>query len=70
MIDALIQGNWKLVKDKPNRPFELFDLQNDSKETTDLMATDPGKFNVLVRSLAKHIQIGGQTPWQKEGSNP
>ena len=70
VIEALIQGDWKIVKDKTYRPFELFNLQTDPQESTDLMAKDKAKFNLLVRSLEKHILVGGQTPWQKEGITP
>jgi len=70
VIEALIQGDWKIVKDQPYLPFELYDLQHDPKESIDLRATDKDKFNVLIRSLERHVLIGGQTPWQKEGANP
>jgi arylsulfatase A len=70
VIEALIQGDWKLVKDNPSLPFELFDLKSDPQESDDLKTRNKGKFAALSASLRKHVLIGGETPWQKEVIQP
>jgi arylsulfatase A-like enzyme len=38
---ALRSGNWKLVRNAPDKPFELYDLDADAAETRDLAAEKP-----------------------------
>ena len=64
-IDALIKGPWKLLQNSPYGPFELYNLEADPKETTDLSKKNGGKFNELSADLRHSIQVGGAVPWQK-----
>jgi len=42
----------------------LYDLAADPRETTDLARKEVAKFRDLAAALMKHIQRGGQVPWQ------
>jgi arylsulfatase A-like enzyme len=64
-IDAVIQGSWKLLQNSPYGPFELYNLANDPKETTDLSQKNRGMYNELSAALRKQIQREGAVPWQK-----
>jgi len=61
---ALLHGRYKLVHDLPTKQFELFDLEADPNENTDLAKKMPKKLRELTRHLQLHVQQGGQVPWQ------
>ena len=63
-IEAFRRGDWKLIQDSPFAPLELYDLKSDPRETTDLAAKERDIFTQLSAGLRKHVQRGGQTPWQ------
>lgn len=65
-IYALRKGKWKLVKNTPYSPLELYDLESDPKEEKELRDQFPEVFRSLQKELMIHIQEGGQSPWQKE----
>lgn len=53
---ALRQGRWKLVRTASNRPSELYNLEVDIGETTDLAASHPGRvkeLEALVRAATE-----------------
>jgi arylsulfatase A-like enzyme len=62
---AMKRGKWKLVKNSPMSPWELFDLQKDPLETTDLTERQGPVFRDLAAAMRGHIQRGGSIPWQK-----
>jgi arylsulfatase A-like enzyme len=62
---ALIRGKWKLMQNDPFSPLELFDLQADPQEKTNLITEQRKIANSMKKSLAAHIQAGGSTPWQR-----
>jgi arylsulfatase A-like enzyme len=63
-IRALRRGNWKLVQNRPDQSWELYNLERDPLEQTDLAKTNVKVFRELCAAMRKQIQIGGQTPWQ------
>ena len=66
---AVRTGRWKLVSEGPEGPWELYDLETDRTETTDLASRHPGKVLRLkqlwtrrmkeFRSLALENLAGG-----------
>jgi arylsulfatase A-like enzyme len=64
-IYALRKGKWKLVKNSPFTPMELFDIENDSQEKNNVAGKNREVYNALNQLLMKHIQEGGSIPWQK-----
>jgi arylsulfatase A-like enzyme len=67
-IYALRLGDWKLVKNKPFQPLELFNLKEDPLETKDVINENPKIYQQLNNWLMAHIQEGGRVPWQKPDS--
>jgi arylsulfatase A-like enzyme len=61
---AIRRGEWKLLRDSPFSPLELYNLQTDPLEQTDLAKVNPNKFRELSSSLRNQIQRGGTVPWQ------
>jgi arylsulfatase A-like enzyme len=64
-IEAFRRGDWKLLQDSPFAPLELYDLESDSQEATNLATRNRKMFNELAGALRRQIQRGGATPWQK-----
>ena len=62
---AVRLGDWKLLQPNPFSPYELYNLKEDSKETTDLAKQEKGKANELTGLLMNHIRQSGSVPWQK-----
>lgn len=61
---ALVRGRWKLLRNNPYSPLELYDLDRDPKETTNLSTDEPAVFRDLKGRLQWHIQRAGSVPWQ------
>jgi arylsulfatase A-like enzyme len=62
--EAIIRGNWKLLQNDPYRPLELYNLQQDPRETTDLAGQNLPILREIGTALRAHIQRGGSAPWQ------
>ena len=62
---AMRSGPWKLVKNSPSAPWEMYNLADDPAETTDLSQRNRKQFNALAGRMRKHIQRGGAVPWQR-----
>jgi len=62
--EALIRGDWKLMRNNPFSPLELYNLKDDPQERTDLASSQKKIVNELSAALRRHIQRGGATPWQ------
>jgi arylsulfatase A-like enzyme len=62
--EALIRGDWKLLRNSPFAPLELYHLRDDPQEKHNVAAANPKVVNELSAALRIHIQRGGATPWQ------
>lgn len=63
-IEALRQGDWKLVHNLPTQAFELFNLADDPEETQDLAEQEQARLREMMNAMMLHIQRGGQVAWQ------
>jgi len=63
-IEAVRQGPWKLLQNTPWSPLELYNLEEDPRETTDRSADEPEVFRKLALALRRYIQESGKVPWQ------
>jgi arylsulfatase A-like enzyme len=68
--EAIIRGDWKLLRNDPYSSLELYNLADDPQETKDLAAAQPKIFQELSVALRAHIQRGGATPWQPPLESP
>ena len=66
-IHAVRQGPWKLLKNSPFEPLELYNLSEDPQEQRDLAQTRRQQFRRLSAALRLQIQRGGAVPWQPPG---
>jgi arylsulfatase A-like enzyme len=64
---ALIRGKWKLMQNDPFSALQLFDLENDPLESTNVIGKHLPVATAMKKSLARHIQNGGQIAWQPTG---
>jgi arylsulfatase A-like enzyme len=62
--ETLIVGPWKLTRSSPYRPLELYQLEVDPYETTNVIDQHPDVARRLGERLRWHIQRGGQVAWQ------
>jgi arylsulfatase A-like enzyme len=62
--EALIRGDWKILRNDPFSPYELYHLKEDPQEKNDLAATNRKKFEELAAEIRHHVHRGGITPWQ------
>jgi arylsulfatase A-like enzyme len=62
--EALIQGDWKLLRNDPFSPYELYNIRKDPQESRNLAAENRKMFEKLAVALRLHIQRGGVMPWQ------
>ncbi len=64
-IDAVRHGPWKLLQNSPFASMELYNLDRDPMETTDVSQAEPEVFNRLAAALRRQIQEAGKVPWQQ-----
>ncbi|MEY5013489.1 MAG: Arylsulfatase precursor [Verrucomicrobiota bacterium] len=62
--EALIRGDWKILRNDPFSPYELYHIGNDPQETKNLATANQKKFEELATAIRQHVQRGGATPWQ------
>lgn len=68
--EAIIRGDWKLARNTPFSPLELFNLKDDPQETKNVASANKRVVAELSAALRVHIQRGGATPWQSPVSHP
>jgi len=61
---ALVRSDWKILRNDPFQPYELYNLRDDPQEKSDLAKAKPDVFEDLSIALSRHIQRGGTTPWK------
>lgn len=66
---AMRSGDWKLVRDHHEAPFQLFNLADDPLEEVDLAAEQPARLKALRRSLQEHQLTASQVPWRRPGQS-
>ncbi len=64
-IEAVRHGPWKLLQNSPFAPLELYNLEDDPLETTNLATDEPDVFRRLAVALRGYIQEAGKVPWQR-----
>ena len=57
---ALRKGDWKIVRESPNRPWQLFNLAEDLSETTNLSKQHPQRISDLAETFET---------WQNRGAD-
>jgi arylsulfatase A len=69
---AMRKGDWKLLASEDLVKFELYNLKDDPKETTDLREKDPTRFEAMRKELtALHGKIEAEGPdwWKRLSPN-
>lgn len=58
---ALRQGDWKIVRTRPDEPWQLFNLAQDVGERRNLASTEPERVRALVEEFQRWDQQAAQT---------
>ncbi|MEM9160735.1 MAG: sulfatase-like hydrolase/transferase [Verrucomicrobiota bacterium] len=58
-------GDWKLARDLPGSPFELYNLKSDPLEETDLANREPKRLEEMVSALQFHMMAADRVPWRR-----
>ncbi len=64
-VDAIREGPWKLLQNSPFGPRELYHLDDDPLETTDLISEKPRVAARLSAAMRLQLQKAGAVRWQK-----
>ncbi|MCP4375618.1 MAG: sulfatase-like hydrolase/transferase [bacterium] len=63
--EAMRHGDWKLVRDKPGAPFELYNIAKDPYEKTNLAKQEPKRLSDMITALKSHMAAAKRVPWQR-----
>ena len=63
--EAMRYGDWKLVRDRDNLPWELYNLRDDPGETRDLAAAKPDQLREMRRVMEAHMTRAYGVPWTR-----
>ena len=64
---AIRRGDFKLLRNTPFEPYQLFNLAEDPAEETPIPEKQAAKkYNELFNALMTHINHAGKIPWQRE----
>lgn len=64
---AARNGEWKLLRNTPFEPYQLFNLKADPGEMNPIPRNKaPKKYDLLFNDLMTHVNRAGQIPWQRE----
>lgn len=67
LYHAIRIGDWKLLRNTPFEPYQMFNMANDPSEENPIpMAKAPKKYNELFDQLTTHINKAGKVPWQRK----
>jgi len=64
-IQAVINGDWKLLQNSPFEPYQLYNLHEDPKEERNLVSAELEQYKKLQLMLISQLQKGGSIPWQR-----
>jgi arylsulfatase A-like enzyme len=64
-IEAIRRGDWKLLRNMPGAPLELYNLKTDPLEQTNRLTTEPAIANELEAALNAQLATYAKIPWQK-----
>ncbi|MDF1859789.1 MAG: sulfatase-like hydrolase/transferase, partial [Verrucomicrobiales bacterium] len=60
-------NEWKLLRNTPFEPYQLFNVANDPGETTPIpRAKAPKKYDEVFNALMNHVNEAGRFAWQRE----
>jgi arylsulfatase A-like enzyme len=65
--EAMRNGDWKLVCDVPGQAFELYNLKDDPKETTNLAETHPEKYTDMMKLMKGYQDRAHAVNWLRPG---
>jgi len=65
-IEAVLHGDWKLLRNSPGAPLELYDLKDDPQEKTDLAAATPRpkQYDELSAELDRYVKATEAVEWR------
>lgn len=63
--EAVRMGDWKLVHDGPDAPYELFNMRNDPFEAHNLAAEQPERVERMMNILERHMDAAHRIPWKR-----
>jgi arylsulfatase A-like enzyme len=61
---AFRRGAWKLLQNHPFEAMQLYNLEADPGETTNLVESQPQLHRELTAQLMLHLQEAGRVPWE------